>query len=87
MNDNDGQEQEVDPKIQIGTDAFGDPILIVDLVTPQGCAMTPETVEQIALKLMAAAATARARAGLMRGMLLDGASDVEARRAANKYMP
>lgn len=80
------EQEEIDPRIKIGTDTFGDPIITVNLVTPPDCAMTPETAELIALKLMAAAATARARAGLMRGMLLDGASDVDARRAANKYL-
>jgi hypothetical protein len=87
VSDNDDQAQEIDPKIRIGTDVFGDPIITVDLVTPPAHAMAPETAELIALKLMAAAAAARARAGLMRGMLLDGASEVEARRAIDKYMP
>lgn len=86
MSDNDDQAQEIDPKIQIGTDVFGDPIITVNLVTPSDSAMSPETAELIALKLMAAAAAARSRAGLMRSMLLDGASDVEARRAADKYL-
>lgn len=86
MNDDQEQSQEIDPKICIGVDSFGDPILTVDLVTPAGHGMTPETAETIALKLMAAAAAARARAGLMRGMLLDGMPEANARRMVNRYL-
>lgn len=83
----DDQEQEtVDPKIRIGTDVFGDPIITVDLVTPPGTAMTPETAELMALKLMAAAATARSRAGLKRRVLLDGGTEEHARQMADKYL-
>lgn len=78
---------EVDPKIRVGTDVFGDPIVQVDLVTPTGCAMTPETTEQIALKLLAAAAFARNRAGCYRKLVLDGMPELDARRVVDEMFP
>lgn len=83
----DPKAQEVDPKIRVGTDAFGDPILTIDLVTPPGCAMTPETTEQMALKMLAAAAYARNRAGAFRQLLLDGMPELDARRTIERLFP
>jgi hypothetical protein len=79
--------QEVDPKIRVGTDQFGDPILQMELVTPPGCAMTPETAEAIALKMMAAAAYARNRAGAYRTLILDGMAELDARRTIERLFP
>ena len=78
---------EVDPKIRVGTDMFGDPIVTVDLTTPADHAMTPETVEQVALKLMAAAAYSRNRAGAYRTLLLDGMPELDARRTIDRLFP
>jgi hypothetical protein len=78
---------EVDPKIRVGTDVFGDPILQVELVTPPGHAMTPETAELMALKLLAAAAYARNRAGAYRQLVLDGMAELDARRTIERLFP
>lgn len=77
----------VDPSIRIGTDTYGDPILNITLVMRPTHGMSPETAEQLALKILAAAATARARAGTLRTMILDGATEEDARRLVDKYLP
>lgn len=78
---------EVDPKIRVGTDVFGDPILRVNMVTPPGHAMTPDMAEHLALKLMAAAAYARNRAGAYRQLVLDGMAELDARRTIDRLFP
>lgn len=78
---------EVDPKIRVGTDVFGDPILQVEMTTPPGYAMTPQMTEHLALKLLAAAAYARTRAGAFRQLLLDGMPELEARRTIERLFP
>lgn len=83
----DDKPLEIDPQIRVGTDTFGDPILTVNLVTPPDCAMTPETAEMIALKLVAAAAFARNRAGAYRTLLLDGMGELDARRTVERLFP
>ena len=77
----------IEPKIQVGNDAVGNPVLIIDLETPPGYAMSPETVEQLALKFLAAAAHARIRAGALRQMMLEGETELEARRTMERLFP
>lgn len=77
---------ELDLQLQIGTDTFGDPIIRIKLGMPPGYAMSPEVVEELALKLLAAAATTRTRAGILRHMVLDGIPEVDARRMVDRYM-
>lgn len=83
----DQAKEEIDPKIRVGTDSFGDPILTFDLVTPPDCAMSPETAEMLALKLLAAAAFSRNRAGAFRQLLLDGMQEQAARHTIERLFP
>lgn len=63
---------EVDPHIQIGVDGVGDPFVICQIVLPPGRGLTADMAEQLALKLLAAAAASRVRAGIVRDQLLAG---------------
>lgn len=66
------------PRIQIGVDPCGDPFLLLHIVTPPGTFISADAVDQLALKLVAAAAAARLRAGIVRDQLLAGADTGEA---------
>jgi hypothetical protein len=64
--------------IHIGTDACGDPFLIINITTPPGTYMAADMADQLALKILAASASARARSGIIRDQMLTGASVADA---------
>lgn len=72
--------------VEIGVDSFGDPFLRVSVETPEGRAMTPDAVDQLGLKLIAAAASARARGSVIRALMLDGRTLQQAVTAVDHLM-
>ena len=62
----------LNPQIHIGVDGCGDPFLLLHIVTPPGTMISADAADQLALKILAAAAAARVRAGVVRDQLLAG---------------
>lgn len=76
----------LNPKISIGVDSVGDPFVLVDIVTPPGTMLSADMADQLALKLLAATATARVRAGIVRDQLLAGVDPKSAVEFVNGLM-
>jgi hypothetical protein len=68
----------LDPKIRIIIDHVGDPYIWLNIDLPMEAALSAEQLEQLALKMIAAAAAARMRATLARKQMLAGVPPTEA---------
>ena len=89
MSDTDDQEQgpvEFEPKLRLIIDQVGDPYVWVQILMPVEAALTAEQCEQVALKMLAAAAAARARAGVVRKQLFAGVPGTDAVRFASEML-
>lgn len=69
-----GDQIELDPQIAIVVDAVGDAFVSVNLTMPPGAALSANECDQLALKLVAASAAARLRAGVIQQQMLGGAT-------------
>lgn len=73
MTDDKGRERrELNPHLRIMVDGLGDPFVQMDFSTGTDAGLSPEQTEQLALKMIAAAGAARARASVIRNQLLLG---------------
>ena len=86
---NDGQEHgsvEFEPKLRLIIDQLGDPYVWVNIEMPVEAALTADQCEQVALKMLAAAAASRARAGVVRKQLFAGVAAIDAVRFASEML-
>lgn len=75
------QPERLPLEIRLTLDQFGDPYCTLALPPPRDgepYMMTPETLEEVAKTLMAAAATARLRAAMFRTLIGQGKDPAEA---------
>jgi hypothetical protein len=68
----------LDPQIRIIIDQLGDPYVWLNIQMPMEAAMSADQCDQLALKILAAAAAARARAAVTRKQLFAGTPPLEA---------
>lgn len=83
------EQQEGTPlkeQIQIGVDQFGDPFVKLAIETPGATALSADACDQLALKLIAAAAAARVRATVIQRQLLTGAQPGDAVAFVNQLL-
>lgn len=68
----------LDPQIRIIIDQLGDPYVWLNIQMPMEAAMSADQCDQLALKILAASAAARARAAVTRKQLFAGTPAQEA---------